>query len=49
MNLHEPDDAQKLRNLKAWLAQADFVILSSNRMYGWLPRLAERFLAKRAL
>ncbi len=43
MNLHEPDDAQKLSNIKTWLRQADYVILSSNRMYGWLSRLAERF------
>ncbi|MCA1554130.1 MAG: glycosyltransferase family 39 protein, partial [Chloroflexi bacterium] len=43
MNLHEPDDARKLELLKTWLRQADYVIISSNRMYGWLPRLEARF------
>ncbi|MCA1553635.1 MAG: DUF2298 domain-containing protein, partial [Chloroflexi bacterium] len=43
MNLHEPDDARKLELLKGWLRQADYVIISSNRMYGWLPRLESRF------
>ncbi|MEP7199992.1 MAG: DUF2298 domain-containing protein, partial [Chloroflexota bacterium] len=48
MNLQEPDDARKLENLKQWLKAADFVVISSNRMYGWLPRLADRFsLTKR--
>src|SRR5262249_49539338 len=39
MNLVEPDDAKKLGNIRTWLNAADYVILSSNRMYGWLPRL----------
>ncbi len=48
MNLHEPDDARKLELLKQWIRSADYIVISSNRMYGWLPRLAERFsLTKR--
>ncbi|MBI5876023.1 MAG: glycosyltransferase family 39 protein [Chloroflexi bacterium] len=43
MNLHEPDDATKLVNLRQWLTTADYVIISSNRMYGWLPRVTDRF------
>jgi YYY domain-containing protein len=43
MNLHEPDDASKLDNLRQWVDAADYIIISSNRMYGWLPRLADRF------
>lgn len=43
MNLHEPDDARKLDNLQQWIGSADYIIISSNRMYGWLPRLADRF------
>jgi Dolichyl-phosphate-mannose-protein mannosyltransferase len=43
MALQEPDDALKLANIRQWLDAADYVVLSSNRMYGWLPRLANRF------
>ena len=43
MQLHEPDDARKLDLLKRWIRQSDYIILSSNRMYGWIPRLADRF------
>ena len=43
MNLHEPDDTVKLDNLRKWVGSADYIIISSNRMYGWLPRLADRF------
>ncbi|MFQ6013922.1 MAG: DUF2298 domain-containing protein [Anaerolineae bacterium] len=43
MNLHEPDNEAKYSHIVASLRQADYVILSSNRMYGWLPRLRHRF------
>jgi YYY domain-containing protein len=43
MHLHEPDDARKLTLLKQWVNKTDYIILSSNRMYGWIDRLADRF------
>jgi hypothetical protein len=39
----EPDDAAKLRALLGDVSEADFVILSSKRLYGTIPRLADRY------
>jgi hypothetical protein len=39
----EPDDANKLLTLLSDLSQADYLILSSNRLYGVIPRLSERY------
>lgn len=43
MALQEPDDERKPRHIAHALAQADYVIISSKRFYGWLPRLRDRF------
>jgi hypothetical protein len=39
----EPDDESKLSSISAELAAADYIILSSNRLYGVIPRLEERY------
>jgi hypothetical protein len=39
----EPDDADKLDALLSNVAEADFVIFSSNRLYGVIPRLDDRY------
>jgi hypothetical protein len=39
----EPDNEQKLSRLVGGVAQADYLILSSNRVYGVIPRLRERY------
>jgi YYY domain-containing protein len=41
--LQEPDDAAKVEMLVDRLTRADYIIVSSNRFYGWLPRLRDRF------
>ena len=43
MALQEPDDENKFRMIADALRQADYIIISSNRFYGWLPRLRDRF------
>lgn len=39
----EPDDDEKLANLMASLEEADYIILSSSRLYGTIPRLSELY------
>jgi YYY domain-containing protein len=39
----EPDDRAKVDMLVDRLQRADYIIVSSNRFYGWLPRLQDRF------
>lgn len=41
--LQEPDDQAKVDMLVDRLLRADYIIVSSNRFYGWLPRLQDRF------
>jgi hypothetical protein len=41
--LAEPDDADKLDALLSDVSEADFVIFSSNRLYGVIPRLDDRY------
>lgn len=41
--LQEPDDQTKVDMLVDRLQRADYIIVSSNRFYGWLPRLQDRF------
>ncbi|NPV07415.1 MAG: phospholipid carrier-dependent glycosyltransferase, partial [Anaerolineae bacterium] len=41
--LQEPDDAAKVDMLVDRLLRADYIVVSSNRFYGWLPRLRDRF------
>ncbi|MEJ2151290.1 MAG: hypothetical protein P8Z40_17770, partial [Chloroflexota bacterium] len=39
----EPDDQEKLDSLLREIASADTIILSSNRLYGTIPRLSDRY------
>ncbi len=43
MDLYEPDGPAKVDHIVSTLLAADYVILSSNRIYGWVPRLADRY------
>ncbi|MEA3459149.1 MAG: DUF2298 domain-containing protein, partial [Chloroflexota bacterium] len=43
MALQEPDGEAKFYHIVDALTRADYVIVSSNRFYGWLPRLRDRF------
>ena len=43
MNLYDDESAEKRRKLLDNLAQADYVVLASNRLYGSIPRLPERY------
>ncbi len=43
MNLYEPDDEQKFWHIVNNLRESDYVILSSNRLYGSIPRLPQRY------
>ena len=41
--LYESDTEDKLYNLSTDLAEADYLVLFSNRLYGTIPRLPERY------
>ncbi|MHB1131711.1 MAG: DUF2298 domain-containing protein [Chloroflexota bacterium] len=41
--LYDDDTEAKLRDLIATLRRADYVVLSSNRLYGSIPRLPQRY------
>ncbi|TAK24718.1 MAG: hypothetical protein EPO26_05765 [Chloroflexota bacterium] len=43
LNLYEADDEQKLRHISSTLARADYILFFSNRLYGTIPRLPERY------
>lgn len=43
LTLYENDDAPKLERLAQQLNAADYVVLYSNRLYGTIPRLPERY------
>ncbi|MBI4308155.1 MAG: glycosyltransferase family 39 protein [Chloroflexi bacterium] len=43
MGLYEPDDASKRDTLAQQLAEADAVVFYSNRLYGTIPRLSDRY------
>jgi YYY domain-containing protein len=43
MNLYDPDDEAKFQQIVGNLQQSDYVILSSNRLYGSIPRLPWRY------
>jgi len=43
MELYEPDNEAKYEKMKDNLQAADYVILSSNRLYGSIPRLPQRY------
>ena len=41
--LYDPDSQQKVRDLSEELAHADYLVFFSNRLYGTIPRLPERY------
>jgi len=43
MALYEPDDEAKYRGIANNLREVDYIILSSNRLYGSIPRLPQRY------
>lgn len=43
MNLYDNDTPQKREELFNWLDEADYIALSSNRLYGSIPRLPLRY------
>lgn len=43
MNLYEWDDEEKFHHIVSNLQESDYVILSSNRLYGSIPRLPWRY------
>ncbi|MEA3397395.1 MAG: glycosyltransferase family 39 protein, partial [Chloroflexota bacterium] len=43
MNLYDNDTLEKRAQLLAWLDEVDTIALSSNRLYGSIPRLPQRF------
>jgi uncharacterized membrane protein len=43
MALQEPDEFAKFEMIREALRQADYLVISSNRFYGWLPRLRDRY------
>ncbi|MDP2954728.1 MAG: DUF2298 domain-containing protein, partial [Chloroflexota bacterium] len=43
MELYEPDDEAKYEHILGNLRQADYVILATNRLYGSIPRLPQRY------
>jgi YYY domain-containing protein len=43
MELYWEDVPEKRDKLYEWLEQADYIILSSNRLYGSIPRLPDRY------
>jgi YYY domain-containing protein len=43
MALYNEDTLQKREDLLQWLDEADYIVMSSNRLYGSIPRLPMRF------
>ncbi|HEY3107592.1 MAG TPA: DUF2298 domain-containing protein, partial [Chloroflexota bacterium] len=43
LNLYEPDDERKLQHIASTLATTDYILFFSNRLYGTVPRLPERY------
>jgi YYY domain-containing protein len=43
MNNYDADTLEKRRNLLNWLDEADYIVLSSNRLYASIPRLPDRY------
>ncbi|HOV48138.1 MAG TPA: DUF2298 domain-containing protein [Anaerolineae bacterium] len=43
MQLYNNDDAAKWELLHTWLAEVDYIVLSSNRLYGSIARLPQRY------
>ncbi len=45
LNVYDTDTDEKMRTLADQLVQADYIILSTRRMWGTLPRLSEKYPA----
>ena len=43
LNLYDPDNAEKVDELITKIVQADYIILSSNRLYDSIPKLPNRY------
>ena len=43
LNLYENDDPAKLQQLAQTLARTDYILFFSNRLYGTIPRLPDRY------
>ncbi|MGC9469076.1 MAG: DUF2298 domain-containing protein [Anaerolineae bacterium] len=43
MNNYDADELDKRTSLLAWLEEADYIVLSSNRLYASIPRLPKRY------
>lgn len=43
MQNYGEDDPSKRTDLQSWLDEADYIVLSSNRLYGSIPRLPRRY------
>ncbi|MBN1873785.1 MAG: glycosyltransferase family 39 protein [Anaerolineae bacterium] len=43
MNLYDNDTLEKRQQLLDWLDEADYIVMSSNRLYGSIPRLPLRY------
>ncbi len=43
LNLYEPDNQNKYPHIVTQLRQSDYIIFFSNRLYGTIPRLPERY------
>jgi YYY domain-containing protein len=41
--MYEDDNEQKYQLLRSLLSEADYIVLSTNRLYGAIPRLPERY------
>ena len=47
LELYNPDNETKLSTMSDKLASADYILIFSNRLYGTIPRLPERYPASR--
>ena len=43
MQMYGEDGEEKREQVKQWLDEADYIVLTSNRLYGSIPRLPRRF------
>ena len=48
LQIYEPDTPAKLRRMSDRLARADYIVLYSNRLYGTVSRLPDRYPVSRA-
>jgi len=43
LQMYEPDTSQKLEHIVSTLTEADYIVFYSNRLYGAIPRLPDRY------